>query len=166
MSFWLSIAGHSLGVLLLFCAVLLLTGEIVLRLFFDSTTSLTEEYAGYFCAGAIFFGAARTFALNLHIRADIIVTHLPEPLRRMTYRIAGLVTLLLTCLLLYGVGLQWMDTWTYQSRSFYPSRTPLWIPMSLPVIGLTLLFLQILVAVLNDALIPGASKSGDGINGD
>jgi TRAP-type C4-dicarboxylate transport system permease small subunit len=117
--------------------------EMVLRALFGTSTQIAEEYSGYFCAGAILFGAAEAFAGNHHIRADIILNRIPM---RWRYRLEMAVTAVaLGCAgyLLLGLGQQWLDTWTYQSQSFHPSRTLLWIPMAMPLLGVSLLFLQI-----------------------
>jgi len=146
---WTAQAGHLTGVLFLLSTVLLLIAEIIARRLFGSTTAITEEFAGYFCAAAIMLGAASTFAADRHIRTDIALTRLPPRVRLITEFFATLVALACAGFLLVGMGRQWLDTWNFQSRSFYPSRTLLWLPLALPLVGFLLLSLRLIAHVLN-----------------
>ena len=137
-------AGHLLGVLLLFATVGLLIVEMVSRTLFGVSVAITEEYAGYFAGAAMFLGAAYALLKDKHIKADVIAKKLPMPVQRPLELLTIFIGFCVSCILVYALTLQWWDAWSYQSQSFYPSRTPLWIPLAAPLVGSALLAYQIL----------------------
>lgn|GEM_PF-1542522 len=142
---------HAAGSVMLGGAVLLLLAEMIARRIFGVSITIAEEYAGYFCAGVVFLGAARTLVDHHHIRSDLVVTALPGTIRRAVECLAAFCSVICSGYLVIGLGSQWWDVWTFQSRSFFPSRTPLWLPLIIPLFGMSLYMLIQLTRAVRSA---------------
>ena len=124
------------GAMLLVCAILV-TIEVVLRKLFVVSVGGANEYSGY----ALAVGASWAFAYTLlnrgHIRIDVVHRYLPRRFR------LALDLLSILCLAAFMTVLAWhaanvlLSSIRLGATSNTPISTPLWIPQSLWVIGLT-----------------------------
>lgn len=128
--------------------IILIVAEVVLRKFFDRSTTLCDEYTGYFQAAVVFLSLAQCFKDNLHISVDLILRRLPNPLRRWIEVINHLVALFFVAILLWAGGQMAWESFLFGSTSYGPSNTPLFIPQLVVVIGLAIFAIQILCSFL------------------
>lgn len=100
--------------------------------------------------GGFLFVAAATLALPVTLRSGghVRVTLMSGLLRGLPGRIvAALVLLAALALALFAAwqsGVQALDSWQFNARSFGMLRAPLWIPQAVMTLGLALLVLAVL----------------------
>ncbi|KIL35818.1 C4-dicarboxylate ABC transporter permease [Cohnella kolymensis] len=91
-----SIMKHIINVLMAFCLAamaLFVFGNVVLRYFFDSGITWSEEMSRYLFVYLVFFGAIAALKDNEHLGVDILVRRLPLTLRRIVYVISNGIVL-------------------------------------------------------------------------
>lgn len=152
---------------LIILSALLVTLEVILRKFFNISLGGADEISGYAFGIATTLGLAHALFQRAHIRVDALYNVFPAWLK-MTSNLVG-VTLLagftaVVCMMAWQlVG----DTFTYNSHSITPLRTPLIIPQVPWLIGwlffLLCAVLLILAAVL--ALVRGDFKRAEALIG-
>jgi len=107
--------------------------------------------------GGFLFVAAATLALPATLRAGghVRVTLLTGVLRGAAARVLAALVLVaalaLAVFAAWNAGVQALDAWTFNTRSFGMIRTPLWIPQAVMTLGFGLLVVAVadeLVAVL------------------
>ncbi len=139
--------GYLAGVLMVGTSALILL-EIVLRLLFNSSTQVAEEFSGYALAGMIYLGAAYTLIHKEHIRVEILREWLDGRARLWLERFALTIGVVFAALLTYAFFALFWDSFVNGTRSFMPSRTPLAVPHAMIFLGSALLFLQFLGLLL------------------
>jgi TRAP-type C4-dicarboxylate transport system permease small subunit len=130
---------------ILLAATGLITAEIVLRALFNRSTFAVEEFSGYAMAAMIFLGAAHTLQRGGHIRIRLFSDRLGPGGRLWLERLALAVGVAFASLLLYAFFNLFWDSWSYGTRSLYPSRTPRYLPHGLVLVGIALLWLEFVV---------------------
>lgn len=122
----------ALGLLLMLFQVCL---EIVLRNFFNTSFLWSEEVSRYLMIWSVYFGAAAAVATGGHLRIDMLIDHVPAPVRRLLDTIANL------WVLSFSVALAWAG-WVVARESFAmdmvsaDSNLPLqlgWIQLVIPI---------------------------------
>lgn len=131
----------------------LVAASVIARRLLNAPLLITEEVSGYMVVAIVFLGLAYTMKAEGHIRADIILSHVPVRVRAVLEILATVIALGFAGLLLAGSWRLTAEFYTQGSLSFRYLQTPLWIPGSLLVIGAALLSLQ-LVAQLLKRLTP------------
>lgn len=131
----------------------LVAASVIARRLLNAPLLITEEVSGYMVVAIVFLGLAYTMKAEGHIRADIILSHVPVRVRAVLEILATVIAFGFAGLLLAGSWRLAAEFYTQGSLSFRYLQTPLWIPGSLLVIGAALLSLQ-LVAQLLKRLAP------------
>lgn len=131
----------------------LVAASVIARRLLNAPLLITEEVSGYMVVAIVFLGLAYTMKAEGHIRADIILSHVPVRVRAVLEILATVIAFGFAGLLLAGSWRLVAEFYTQGSLSFRYLQTPLWIPGSLLVIGAALLSLQ-LVAQLLKRLAP------------
>lgn len=131
----------------------LVAASVIARRLLNAPLLITEEVSGYMVVAIVFLGLAYTMKAEGHIRADIILSHVPVRVRAVLEILATVIAFGFAGLLLAGSWRLVAEFYTQGSLSFRYLQTPLWIPGSLLVIGAALLSLQ-LVAQLLKRLTP------------
>jgi TRAP-type C4-dicarboxylate transport system permease small subunit len=137
-----------LGALFMALIATLMLSEIGSRYFVGRSLGMTWELATYAMAAVIFLGAADTLRTGGHVRVGVLLETLPAALSRAVDIIATLIALFIVGFILSAVGDFVMNNMQRGTRSFEPSRIYLWIPQSVLVIGMLLLFLQLAARLL------------------
>lgn len=128
---------------------LLVGVEVIGRNFFNVSTMIVDEYAGYFCAGLTFFGAAYAFERGSFINVDLLYAHFKGTLKRVAdFLILLFALLFLAAFLYYSIHLV-AQSIRGGVVSTYISRTPLAIPQMAMPIGIGMLILQIIKDIGN-----------------
>jgi TRAP-type C4-dicarboxylate transport system permease small subunit len=145
---WLSEAGGYVAGAVSVLLTALIAIAVISRRVFNSPLLITEEIAGYMMVAIVFLGLAYTMKMDGHVRADILLSHLPRRARAVLETIATLLALGFAGVLVAGTWRLVAEFFTQRTLSFHYLQTPLWIPGSLLVIGTALLGLQLLVRLL------------------
>ena len=160
------IGGYLAGALLVGTSALIFT-EIIVRLFFGTSTQVAEEFSGYALAGMVYLGAAYTLVCKEHIRVEIVRNRLEGRARRWRERFALTVGGAFGGALTLAFFELFWDSLLGGVRSFMPSRTPLAVPHALIFLGSALLFLQFLGLLLESwtqtAIDDAPGEAVDGI---
>src|SRR4051812_24975540 len=121
----------------LFIAVsVLITVEIVLRKFFNSSIGGADELTGYALATAASWSFGFAVLDRAHIRVDSLYLLFPSRLRALMDVVAGLSMLLFFGLILYFGSVMFTDTIRIGSHSRTTLYIPLVIPQSIWLLGL------------------------------
>jgi C4-dicarboxylate transporter DctQ subunit len=143
-------AASFLGGLATLAIALGVTSDVLLRYFLNQPLQGVDEIAGFLQVLVVFWGAAYTFRQGGHIRVDLVISHLPGPVRAWL----RVVTLLLGLLLLGVVC--WVTTQSALTAYRYHRVSvvmlyPLWPAMLLIPTGLALMGLEMLAALAHQA---------------
>ena len=118
---------------------------------------MTWELATYAMAAVISLAAADTLRNAGHVRVPaLLLETLPERFARLIDILATILGLLIIGFLLTALADFVWNMFLRGTRSFEPSRILLWIPQSLVLLGIGMLFLQLLarlarLTILGDA---------------
>lgn len=140
-------AGYAGGITV-FGLTLLIAVGVFSRRVLGSPLLAVDEVSGYLLLAIVFLGLAHTMKAGGHIRADIVLAHVPAGVRGGLELLATLLALLFALTLLVG---NWALVAEYYGRgtlSFKYLQIPLWIPASLLVVGVGLLLLQLVARFL------------------
>jgi|SRR5680860_38636 len=151
-SLWLARAG---GVLILL-TVALVTFQVLSRYFVGRPAGHANEITGYVMAISASWSFAYTLMCKAHIRIDVLYLNFSTKVRGILDLIA-LLAMTLFCVLVVGAVFDVaMDSYSGGSTAITPLATPLWIPQTLWLLGLTwfslavcLLSLRVLFGVLS-----------------
>lgn len=141
------VGGYAAGAMSVLLTALIAV-SVIFRRVFNSPLLFTEEISGYMMVALVFLGLAYTMKKESHVRADILLSHVPPQARAVLETIATVLGLGFAGLLLAGTWRLVAEFYTQQTLSFRTLQTPLWIPGSLLVIGAALLILQLLARLL------------------
>ncbi len=118
--------------------------EVILRNFFERSTLIADEYAGYLCAGMTFFGGAYALDSGSFIRVDLAYMHFKGKLKFVADLVCVLFALaFLACLLYYCSSLV-LQSYRGHVVSIFVSRTPLAIPQATMVLGIAIMILVVI----------------------
>lgn len=145
---WLSEAGGYVAGAVSVLLTALIAIAVIARRVFNSPLLITEEISGYMMVAIVFLGLAYTMKMESHVRADILLSHVPRRARAVLETIATVIALGFAGVLVAGTWRLVAEFYTQQTLSFHYLQTPLWIPGSLLVIGAALLGLQLLARLL------------------
>ena len=102
------------------------------------------QLAGYALAFATFLSLGLGFRRAAHIRVTLLESRLPRALRRSSLTIISAIGAVLSGLMLWSfAGMTW-ESWQWGDRASGLIRTPLWIPQSVMLTGLAVLFIATL----------------------
>ncbi|MGF1606255.1 MAG: TRAP transporter small permease subunit [Rhodothalassiaceae bacterium] len=119
--------------------VLLGLAEVVLRPL-GASLAFATEYAGYLTGLAFVWGLGPAMSARAHVRVALAAGRLGP--------VAEGIALLVSALAAWAM-LDWAITSLEQgARSYFPSRTPLWLPQILFAWGLAMLVLSVLKRLL------------------
>ena len=141
-------------------AVLMLS-EIFARFAFNRSLGMTWELSTYAMTAVISLAAADTLRSAGHVRVGILLETLPAGLSRALDILATILAILIVGFLLQAFGEFVLNSMRRGTRSFEPSRIYLWIPQSLVLLGILMLFVQLLARLVRVALY-GASPETEG----
>jgi TRAP-type transport system small permease protein len=138
--------------------MLLIVTEVVLRKFFSRSTTICDEYTGYFQATVIFMSLAQCLRENRHINVDLILRKLPPSTSHVVNIANDLISLAFGSILLWASWKLAWESYLFGTTSYGPSNTPLFLPQAVVLIGLLIFLLQILFSLLH-RLLTGPSSS-------
>jgi len=129
----------------------LVVTEVVGRGLFRASIPFSIEYAEYLIPVVALWGAAYTLSVQGHVRADIVVSHLPARPKLWLNLIGYIVGLAFVIILNIQTVSLVAISFKFGYTSMYPLATPLgWARLVLPI-GLSLFGLQLLVEIVRMA---------------
>ncbi len=163
----LSIFLGRVSAVVLVLMTLLILVEIALWSLFQQTTMVSDEYSSYAMATIVFFGAGFCLKDKGHIRITLLLNFLPATLAKGLIFFSTLLSTAFMGYLWWYLYKMCLAAWKYNSMSGTLTRTPLWIPMLLMLVGAVGFFLQLLAELakayrdINDphAVIEGRSEA-------
>ena len=118
--------------------------EVFVRLFFNASTLISEEWSGYLLIYLVFFGLAHAFKSDAFITVDIVYNRLSQMVREKVRLCCILLALIFIVIFEYELVIFVLSTYQKHLRSVSFSETPLVIPQIAMPIGIALLGLQLL----------------------
>ncbi len=149
MTMWSGI-GASVCILLIFALILV---EILVRTLTGRSTFITEEYCGYLLSWFAFLGMAYTLKSDGHIRVNILLSRLRATKRALLEILACLFGGAGFLFLTVYLATLFYDSLAMGVKSMHVSKTSLFIPQFIPVVGsaiMVLQFVSLLGKKLND----------------
>jgi TRAP-type mannitol/chloroaromatic compound transport system permease small subunit len=122
-----------------------------------ATTRVTDEISGYVLVLAATWGLAYTLRTDAHVRIDVLLPHMPAPLRALADRLAWLVMAAFATLVAWRIWILVEDSWQTGIRSSTYLLMPLWLPQTILGVGFSLLALAAIVSVVAG---PAGERSG------
>jgi TRAP-type C4-dicarboxylate transport system permease small subunit len=119
------------------CLSVLITFEVIARKFFNFSLQGVDEIGGYVLAIGVSFSFAYALLQRAHTRVDVLLAKLPGVLRGPLNVSAALLLATFAAFMLWRAVDTLLVTLEFQSHASTPLQTPLWIPQSLWVAGLT-----------------------------
>ncbi len=144
------------GGLLVFAAFMV-TVDVLARKFFSVTMAGSDEISGYLFAISTAFAFSYALLHRANVRIDALYLLLPRRVCALLDLFGLLLLALFASVLTWRAALLARDSIHYWSRSITPMQTPLAIPQTLWVVGLTLfvLTLVLVIAACSVALFRG-----------
>ena len=133
---------------------LMILAQIVGR-WFGIIIPSTEDFAGFFLAGATFFALAYTFRTGGHIRVTLLVNMFKGKFQKV-YLISALLVLI--TIIAYGTYYATAfayESWSFDEKSQGYIAIPLWIPQVSMALGLFIF----LIALLDDLVLVLSGKT-------
>lgn len=127
-------------------ALLFLLGlsEILARALFGASLEFALEVSGYLLALSFLLGGGQALQTGRHIRISLLSAALPPRAAATLDLAATLIGLASATLLAVALGRYALTSHVLDSRSYFPSATPLWIPQALLCLGAAVLALALL----------------------
>ncbi|KJS12897.1 MAG: hypothetical protein VR67_06845 [Peptococcaceae bacterium BRH_c8a] len=143
--------GAIAGVMMLIGVTLTLS-EVVLRTFFDKTTYIAEEYAGYLMVGLTFLALAYTLKEKGHIRMTFLHSVVKGKGRIYLDIYTFTVGFVLCAVIFYTTSQFFWDSLVSQSQSMSITATYLAIPQFFMPMGILVLAIQFLAEIARSIL--------------
>lgn len=122
--------------------------EIVLRVFFSSSTYVLDEFVGYEVAACTFLALGYSLEHGSLIRVNILLERLSGRARRILDALCAIAALSITSLLIKYYWLNFHRSWTLNRVSSSIAEVPLWIPEAMVLAGMLVFWLQLLAYFL------------------
>lgn len=149
-------AGYLAGATVFGLTVLIAVGVFSRRVL-GSPLLAVDEVSGYLLLAIVFLGLAHTMKTGGHIRADVVLAHVPTGVRGGLELLATLLASLFALALLAGNWILVAEYYRRGTLSFKYLQIPLWIPASLLVVGVVLLLQQLVAQFLRQ--VSGGRRS-------
>ncbi len=144
----LSYAGAALGVVSVVAMTLLVFLNVVLRQFLSRPFLFVEEYTSYLYMVIVYMGFAYATRVDAHITVDFVAKRLPR-------RVRNGLEVMNSSLALIAFGVYFWYLWRYLGDSIRGGwkaetifETPLWIPVTIMMIGLVVFCLEIAARIV------------------
>jgi TRAP-type C4-dicarboxylate transport system permease small subunit len=143
--------GYAAGAVV-FLLMLLIAAGVFSRRVLGAPLLAVDEVSGYLLLAIVFLGLAYTMRAGGHIRADIVLAHVPLRARAVLETVATLLAGGFAATLLAGSWILVAEYYARGTLSFKYLQIPLWIPATLLPVGTGLLFLQLVAQLLRRLL--------------
>lgn len=155
----LSIVGAILAGIIFAMMSLLVVTEVVLRATVNESTRVTSEYSGYALATMIYLSLGFTFREGAHIRISFLNDRLPNKLRRLVEFLLAAFAAVVTSVAILAVWEMARTSYERGTIAYTVARTPLYIPQGVILVGLVILFIQLVAYALSVLVAPSLTKA-------
>lgn len=149
----------SFGNIALFAMMLMIVTEVILRTFFHTSTMISEEYAGYFMGIVVFWGAAQALNDGSFVRIQIAYDRYKGRAKKIFDLACDTIVLVFNSYLVYFFYGLVQQAIKYGAVSFGVSRTPLWIPRGILLVGMVIFEITLILRLIEDISKPLEQKS-------
>lgn len=155
----LSIVGAILAGIVFAMMSLLVVTEVVLRATVNESTRVASEYSGYALATMIYLSLGFTFREGAHIRISFLNDRLPNKLRRLVEFLLAAFAAVVTSVAILAVWEMARTSYERGTIAYTVARTPLYIPQGVILVGLIILFMQLVAYALSILVAPSPIKA-------
>lgn len=129
--------------------MLLITGDVIGRSFFDHPIPGTLYISQYVLVSAVYCGLAYCAVLKGHVKIDLLVSRFSERARAVIGAVTGLISLVVFSLLVWSATLMTLSSWSGGEVSLDKLRLPAWPFRAVLVIGVVMLCLVLLIEIIH-----------------
>jgi TRAP-type C4-dicarboxylate transport system permease small subunit len=126
-------------------AAMVLTYSVAARYFLKISTEWQDEFAVFLLVGATFLSSAFVQSYRGHVGIEALSSVLPPHVNRWRMLLVDLFSTLFCAFFAYKSWTLLHEAWSDGQTTTSSWGPPLWIPYSTMALGMTLLFLQILM---------------------
>lgn len=144
-----AVTGCALALLMM---LLLMCTEIGMRLFFNSSTQISEEYSGYLFTWVTLGCFLYAQRAERFLRVDAVRKMIRPRVRAGMDCFAAFAGAALSAILLYATGETFSSSLMFHSTSMQYSETPLYLPQVIMPIGFGLLTIAFLHTAITELL--------------
>jgi len=148
----------NIGLLLM---TLIISIEIILRLFFGTSTMISGEFAGYFMAIVWFFAISKSFEEGNFVRVEIVFKRFRGGFKKLVSLCCYIIMLIYNSFIVYYFGLSVQSAIKFKSISFTIARTSLWIPKVIILLGMILFEICLIIKIIEEVYKQVEVKAGD-----
>ena len=132
------------------CAALavMLIVEVITTSFFSYSQPWAVEYSGYLLVATLFAGSGWTLGQGGHIRVSILLQFLNSDYLRLIDLVISVLALGLLVYIEVALIENTYRSYERGSLSFYPSRTPVWLPQLILALSWLLLLVGLITRIL------------------
>ncbi len=147
-----TIMGYLAGWGFILCAAFI-TFDVLARRFFGFSSQSTTEITGYALAFGISWGLAHTLTARAHVRIDVLINHLPPPLRYPMHLLSLAALGVFVAFIAWGAYALVDESLLFGATDISLLRTPLWLPQGLWAFGIVVFLALIVVMLVENALL-------------
>ena len=147
-----------IAALSLVAAAIIVTEGVIVRKVFGVSTIWQIEASVFLLIFVVFTGAAFVQKNEHHLNVDLVVIHLSPKTREITLIVVSIISCILAVVLAWYAWPMWWEAVVNKEHSESLWGPPLWIPYLFLPLGMTLLFFQYILYILNKI---NALRSGE-----
>ncbi|MCP1336287.1 TRAP transporter small permease [Futiania mangrovi] len=142
-----------IGACMMLAVMVIVAGDVFARYFFNAPFSWSYDLISiYLMVGIFFFFLSDTFRYHGHVAVDIVQNRLGRRARHASQFVAGAVSCVVFGLALWvGVGRAW-SSYVVGEALAGAIAWPMWVALSFVPLGISLLFLRLVLATLGHAV--------------
>ena len=152
-----TVMGYLAGWCFILCAAFI-TFDVLARRFLGFSSQSTTELTGYALAFGISWALAHTLAARAHVRIDVLINHLPPPLRYPLHLVSLGALGVFIGFVAWGAYQLVEESLLFKATDISLLRTPLWIPQGLWASGIIVFLVLIVLMFVESALLLVAGR--------
>jgi len=152
-----TLMGYVAGWGFIVCACFI-TFDVIARRFFGFSSQATTELTGYALAFGISWALAHALSMRAHIRIDVLINHLPAPLRYPMHLLSLAALAVFMGFIAKGAYDLVDESVLFRATDISVLHTPLWIPQGLWAFGIIVFLALILLMLAETTLLMLAGR--------
>lgn len=155
-----ALMGYVAGWGFIACAAFI-TFDVLARRFFGFSSQATTEITGYMLAFGISWALAHALTARAHIRIDVLINHLPPPLRYPMHILSLAALAVFMGFIAKGAYDLVDESVLFRATDISVLHTPLWIPQGLWAFGIGVFLVLILLVLAESILLLLAGRGSE-----